>query len=136
MRSRGLLLILLFCAAGCAPLRVAAPPPEAPPEKPTFSQSGLASWYGKEHQGELTADGERFDMKAMTAAHRELPFGTVARVTCVDTGQAVKVRINDRGPHVKDRIIDLSSAAGSALGIRDNGVITVRVEVFASDQSR
>lgn len=131
----GLLVILLLGVSGCTFLRVAGPAPEALPEQPTFSQSGIASWYGKYHQGQLTADGERFDMKAMTAAHRELPFGTVARVTRIDTGQAVKVRINDRGPNVKDRIIDLSSAAGSALGMRDKGMITVRVEVFASDQA-
>ena len=75
-------------------------------------------------------------MHAMTAAHRDLPFHTVARVTSVNTGRAVKVRINDRGPNVKDRIIDLSSAAASSLGISDNGVMRVRVEVFPSDQSR
>ncbi len=74
-------------------------------------------------------------MHAMTAAHRDLPFNTVARVTSEDTGHVVTVRINDRGPNAKDRIIDLSSAAASALGMRDNGVMMVRVDVFASDQS-
>jgi peptidoglycan lytic transglycosylase len=130
----GLLVILLLCVAGCTPLHVAGPPSEALPEKPTFTQSGIASWYGKAHQGALTADGEHYDMKAMTAAHRTLPFGTIARVTRVDTGRVVKVRINDRGPNVEDRIIDLSSAAGSALGMREEGVLAVRVDVFASDQ--
>jgi rare lipoprotein A len=136
MNRRSLILILLFCVAGCAPSRVAAPVPAAAPERPSFSQFGAASWYGKAHDGKPTANGERFDMRAMTAAHRDLPFGTVARVTRVDTGKVVKVRINDRGPNTKDRIIDLSSAAGSALGVSGDGTMAVRVEVFASDQPR
>ncbi len=136
MKTRHLLLIVLLCVAGCA-----SPPPPAPvpaatqAEKPTFSQTGVASWYGSEQQGQETANGERYDTHAMTAAHRELPFHTVARVPGVDNGKAVKVRINDRGPVAKSRIIDLSAAAASALGVSDNGVMTVRIEVFASDQS-
>ena len=135
MRPRSLILIVLVCLAGCA-----SPPPSpsvtiAPPEQATFSQTGVASWYGADHQGMKTANGERYDMHAMTAAHRDLPFKTVARVTSMATGNAVKVRINDRGPIAKDRIIDLSSAAASALGFGDHGVMRVRVEVFASDQS-
>jgi rare lipoprotein A len=137
LRPKHLLLIVLFCIAGCV---APAPPPPAPaaaqPEKPTFSESGVASWYGSDHQGLKTADGERYNMHAMTAAHRDLPFNTVARVTSVDTGRAVKVRINDRGPIAKKRIIDLSSAAASALGMHEGGIATVRIEVFASDQRR
>lgn len=129
MGVRGALLILLFCVAACG---AAA----ALPERPIFSQSGIASWYGQARQGKATADGERFDMGAMTAAHRKLPFDTIARVTRVDNGRVVKVRINDRGPHARGRIIDLSSAARSALGLRDNRMTRVRIEVFASDQSR
>jgi rare lipoprotein A len=136
MRTRHLLLIVLFYVAACASPRPSESIPVAAPEKPTYSQTGVASWYGSNHQGKETADGERYDMHAMTAADRDLPFHTVARVTRVDTGQAVTVRINDRGPNVKDRIIDLSSAAASALGMSENGVMTVRIEVFASDQSR
>jgi peptidoglycan lytic transglycosylase len=105
------------------------------PEKPTFSEVGGASWYGKAHQGRRTADGERFDRHEMTAAHRSLPFGTIVRVKNETTGQMVKVRINDRGPYVGDRIIDLSAAAGKKLGIQDDGVATVRLEVFPSDQT-
>jgi rare lipoprotein A len=104
-------------------------------EKPSFSEIGPASWYGKAHQGRRTADGERFDRHEMTAAHRSLPFGTIVRVKNETTGQMVKVRINDRGPYVGDRIIDLSAAAGKKLGIRDDGVATVRLEVFPSDQA-
>jgi rare lipoprotein A len=142
MRTRNLILVALICVAGCATPQLSQSVPAAPaapaaaqPEKPTFSQTGVASWYGSDHQGKKTADGERYDMHAMTAAQRDLPFNTVARVTSEDTGHAVTVRINDRGPNAKDRIIDLSSAAAAALGMRDNGVMTVRVDVFASDQS-
>jgi rare lipoprotein A len=135
MSTRHLLLIVLFCVTSCASPRHLVSIPAALPEKPTISQTGVASWYGSDHQGKETADGERYDMHAMTAAHRDLPFHTVARVTSVDTGQAVRVRINDRGPNAKDRIIDLSSAAASALGVSDNGVMTVRVEVFTWGQS-
>jgi rare lipoprotein A len=135
MRTRHLILTVLFCVAGCAAPHVSESVPAALPEKPVFSQTGAASWYGSDHQGRETADGERYDMHAMTAAHRDLPFNTVARVTSESNGQAVTVRINDRGPNAKDRIIDLSSAAAAALGVRDNGVTTVRIDVFASDQS-
>jgi rare lipoprotein A len=135
MTARHLILILAFFVASCA-----TPPPPAPPapapESATFHQTGVASWYGKDHQGLVTANGERYDMNAMTAAHRDLPFHTIARVTSVATGKSVKVRINDRGPMVKGRVIDLSSAAGSAIGMGDSGLMTVRIEVFASDQSR
>ncbi len=77
--------------------------------------------------------GERFDMTDFTAAHRTLPFGTVVRVTNLHNGKFVKARINDRGPHVKGRVIDLSMAAARALGIRD-GLGRVRLEAFRSDQ--
>lgn len=127
-----LILLALLGLAGCA-----APPPPAPapqPEQAFFSAQGVASWYGPSHQGKPTADGERFDQHAMTAAHRSLPFDTVLRVTNLENGRTVKVRVNDRGPYVKGRIIDLSAAAGAALGMREDGVATVRLEAFASDQ--
>jgi rare lipoprotein A len=120
--------------AACAAPPPPPPPPPAATEQPSFHQTGLASWYGASHQGKLTASGDRFDTHAMTAAHRELPFNTIARVTSVATGRMVKVRINDRGPTEKSRIIDLSAAAGSALGMTEDGKAPVRVEVFASDQ--
>ena len=136
MRTPRLLLILLFCVAACTALRGVALAQAPSSEHPSFTQSGLASWYGHERQGRRTANGERFDMRAMTAAHRKLPFGTIARVTRLDTGRTVKVRINDRGPHVRNRIVDLSAAAKTALGVRGNRVTRVRIEVFASDQPR
>ena len=87
---------------------------------------GLASFYGSPQQ---TATGEQFNPRAMTAAHRTLPFGTKVRVTNVKSGRAVTVRINDRGPFVTGRVIDLSQAAAEELGMINSGVAEVRVEV-------
>jgi rare lipoprotein A len=122
-----LLLVLSACATPPAP-----PPPAL--ERASFTQEGVASWYGKTHQGRLTANGERFDMRALTAAHRSLPFGTVVRVTNLDTGRTVRLRVNDRGPYVGGRILDLSVAAAAALGLKEDGLARVRIDVFASDQ--
>jgi rare lipoprotein A (peptidoglycan hydrolase) len=97
-----------------------------------FAETGIASWYGNQHQGRRTANGERFDMHALTAAHRSLPFGTILRVTNLRTGKAVVVRINDRGPYIRGRILDLSEAAGRALGIGKLGIAQVRIEAVAS----
>ncbi|MEA1834648.1 septal ring lytic transglycosylase RlpA family protein [Methylobacterium durans] len=81
------------------------------------AQSGVASWYGPGFQGRRTANGERFNTHAMTAAHRTLPFGTRVRVTNRTNGRSVVVRINDRGPFVGGRVIDLSNASARALGV-------------------
>lgn len=139
--TKAVFLFLTCCVSACAPSQdqTAAPAPPPVPvtvtEKPSFSQIGMASWYGPDHQDKQTANGERFDMYAMTAAHRDLPFNSIARVTNLNTGRTVKVQINDRGPYVGKRIIDLSAAAGQRLGISKKGVSRVKVEVFASDQS-
>lgn len=92
--------------------------------------NGIVSWYGYDHIGRKTADGGWFDPEAMTAAHRSLPFGSVVRVTRLDTGQQVEVTINDRGPYVKGRIIDLSRRPASELGLYDKGVAKCRIEVL------
>jgi len=107
--------------AGGAPALTAAP----------RVQTGTASFYGRGHHGKLTASGERFDMNAMTAAHPSLPFGTRVRVTNLRTGKTVVVRINDRGPHARGRIIDLSKAAARKLGFVGPGVAQVRIEVVS-----
>lgn len=104
-------------------------------------QIGWASWYGSYHHGRKTASGERFSMHALTAAHRSLPFGTTVRVTNLDTGQRVQVRINDRGPFVdrQRRIIDLSRAAAERIGLRRRGIGRVRIDVLempATEQPR
>jgi rare lipoprotein A len=106
--------------------------PEGPPEVKSPSrepQIGLASWYGSFHHGKLTASGERFDMHRMTAAHRTLPLGSVLLVENLQTGQAVWVRINDRGPYHHARELDLSYAAARAIGAVRDGVIVVRYHV-------
>ncbi|MCF6282205.1 MAG: septal ring lytic transglycosylase RlpA family protein [Candidatus Polarisedimenticolaceae bacterium] len=94
-----------------------------------YSEQGLASWYGTKFHGHRTSSGEPFDMYAMTAAHKTLPLPTYARVTNLNNGRTVIVKINDRGPFHDDRIIDLSYAAAGKLGILSNG--TGRVEVIA-----
>ena len=93
-------------------------------------QTGLASWYGEPFHGRATASGEIFDKAALSAAHPTWPLGSLARVTRVETGSAVLVRINDRGPFVDGRIIDLSRAAAEALGFLDDGLAEVRVELL------
>jgi rare lipoprotein A len=93
-------------------------------------QVGLATWYGKQFQGKPTSNGERFDARGMTAAHRKLPFGTWVEVRRPETGRSVRVRINDRGPWGDDRrIIDLSQAAAEELGIVGAGVAGVELYV-------
>jgi rare lipoprotein A len=91
-------------------------------------QVGIASWYGPQHQGRLTANGEIFDMRKLTAAHPTLPLASKARVTNLENGKSVKVRINDRGPYVGGRIIDLSEKAARRLGMKEQGLARVRVE--------
>jgi rare lipoprotein A len=91
---------------------------------------GTASWYGAEFNGRLTASGEVYDMYKMTAAHKTLPLGTMVRVTNEENGKTVEVKINDRGPYVKGRIIDLSRTAGRSIGMRDAGTAKVKLEVI------
>jgi len=92
------------------------------------TETGKASYYGDRHHGRKTASGERFDQHALTAAHRSLPFGTRVRVTNLSNERSVVVRINDRGPFVRGRIIDVSRAAAERLGMLRAGVVPVRVE--------
>lgn len=104
-----------------------APAPDAPPsavERLKEIQRGIASWYGQRFHGRKTASGEVYDMEALTAAHPTLPFGTVVRVESLVNGKTVDVRINDRGPHIRQRIIDLSRGAARALGLIDAGTGT------------
>ena len=122
-RIRCLLLggfVGLVFLAGCA-----TQPPRLP--EPVAAEIGLASYYADRFHGRLTANGERYDRQALTAAHRHLPFGTRVAVTRLDDGRAVTVRINDRGPFVRGRIIDLSHAAAQKLDMLRLGVVKVRV---------
>lgn len=95
-----------------------------------YSQTGKASYYADKFQSRKTASGELFDQGALTAAHRKLPFGTKVRVTNVNNGKSVIVRVNDRGPFVKGRIIDLSRSAFLRIGNTKAGVISVRIQVL------
>lgn len=99
------------------------------PQRAPYTQQGEASWYGPGFHGKKTASGERFDQRAMTAAHKRLPLGTMATVTNLENGRAVRVEINDRGPYVRGRILDVSAAAAERLGMKDDGTSTVRIEV-------
>ena len=96
-----------------------------------YDASGVASWYGEEAAGHRTASGDLFDPDGITAAHRSLPLGSLAEVTSVDTGRSVVVRINDRGPGRRDRIIDLSRGAARALGTDRLSIAAVRVRALA-----
>lgn len=91
---------------------------------------GIASWYGPGFHGRLTANGERYNQNALTAAHKTLPFGTRVRVTNLNNGRSVVVRINDRGPFIKGRIIDLSAASARAIGLYHQGVGNVRLDIL------
>ncbi|RDC60233.1 RlpA-like lipoprotein [Alteripontixanthobacter maritimus] len=103
---------------------------EAPTPSPSATMSGHASYYGRKFHGRRTANGERFDMNAMTAAHKTLPFGTKVRVINPANGKEVTVRINDRGPFIRGRTIDLSKAAAKKIGIISRGHGSVEMDIL------
>lgn len=122
------------------PTPALAPVSQTPAKKKKFSfhrpsLTGLASWYGAVLNGHKTASGETFDMNQMTACHRTLPFGTMVKVVDTHSGKSVIVRINDRGVLFADRVIDLSRGAADKLGIRKQGVASVRLEVLTKKQA-
>lgn len=120
------LVLLSACASPRTTRR-----PTVPTREPgtTFTQKGLASWYGPGFRGRRTASGARFNPQALTAAHRSLPFGTRVQVTHVHTGAHVEVTINDRGPFVRHRVIDVSQAAARRLGLIGAGTAPVTLTV-------
>ncbi len=122
----------LFFSAACLCASAAAMPSA---DAPSFTQIGVASWYGPGFHLKRTASGELFDMFGVTAAHRSLPLHTIARVTNLDNGQAILVKINDRGPYVGGRVIDLSREAARLLDMEEDGLAEVRIEVFDADQT-
>lgn len=99
-----------------------------PSEQPNYDRVGVASWYGEMFHGRYTANGEVYDMNALTAAHPTLPLPTYARVTNLKNGRSIVVRVNDRGPYAHDRIIDMSKKSAQALGFQRNGTTKVRVK--------
>jgi rare lipoprotein A len=126
-RARAISFALLLVAlTGCA----SPPSPAIGPGSNGSLQSGLASWYSDALHGRPTASGEPYDRGAMTGAHKKLPFGSVVQVTRTDTGQRVVVTINDRGPFVEGRIIDLSRRAAEELDMIEDGVVPVRIAVI------
>ncbi len=140
--ARGMQLkkdVLCFIAAmgmislldsGCGKKTQVRPPLAAAANVGT--QVGMASWYGQPYHGRRAASGEIYDMEKLTAAHRTLPFGTRVRVENLENGRNIELRINDRGPFVEDRIIDVSRAAARALGMLGTGTARVRIEVISS----
>jgi rare lipoprotein A len=101
-----------------------------------WTEKGIASWYGEPYHGRRTASGEIYDMNEMTAAHKTLDFGTVVKVVRRDTGADIKVRINDRGPFIEGRIIDLSFAAAKKIGLDIDGVAPVKIKVVGRQDVR
>ncbi|HYC01648.1 MAG TPA: septal ring lytic transglycosylase RlpA family protein [Azospirillaceae bacterium] len=142
MIGRGVLVAGLLLAA--APVlaqekkkdEIEAPPPQVEPAggEPAIVHEGEASFYGPGFHGKKTANGEIFNQNELTAASRELPLGTTAVVTNEENGKQVEVKINDRGPYVDGRVIDLSKGAAKELGMVKDGVAEVRVEQKPSDQ--
>lgn len=124
---RAALLVPVTLLAACAP----NPGPETMGAVDAgWHQEGEASWYGPGFHGRQTASGEIYDMEAMTAAHRELPFGSHVRVRNLDNGLETRVRINDRGPFARGRVLDLSRAAARAIDMLGSGTARVRIEVL------
>jgi rare lipoprotein A len=148
-----LLLLLVFGLQACATRRGVSepgpPPPPAPPGYPKpyrvygtwyqpmphakdFVQEGMASWYGRDFHGKRTSNGEIYDMYGLTAAHKTLPLGTFVRVENLSNGRSVDLRINDRGPFARERIIDLSYTAAERLGVIGPGTAPVRVTALGA----
>jgi rare lipoprotein A len=127
----------LLLAVTLMPTVSLAETPRKPIAKPTVSpavshqiQIGNASWYGKQHQGRRTASGEQFDPRSLTAAHPTLPMGSEVRVTNLNNGRWVDVRVNDRGPFGGHRVIDMSQAAAEEIGLKGRGVGRVKIEAL------
>jgi rare lipoprotein A len=129
MRSFGASLVVVVCLGVCAALA-----PFADARGSEFVESGIASWYGPGFAGRPTASGEIYDPDLLTAAHKTLPLGTLVRVHNLDNDRSMIVRINDRGPFIRGRIIDLSRAAAEVLGYKDAGLANVRIATLTPPQ--
>ena len=123
--QRLLLVLLSMVVVGCSSLQ-----PRSPEEWIGYTDTGEASYYANKHQQRKTASGELYRHELKTAAHKELPFGSKVKVTNVNNGKSVVVRVNDRGPFVRGRIIDLSKSAFSSIGNTAAGIIDVKIEVI------
>jgi len=119
-----LVSILFLVVTGCGTVQT-----EKNGSGPVYTESGVASFYGDKHQNQKTANGEVYQHKLKTAAHKEIPFGSNVKVTNLDNGKSVIVKINDRGPYINGRIIDLSKSAFSSIGDPSSGLISVNIEM-------
>jgi rare lipoprotein A len=130
-RPRGLLIVFALLAVAACTGNPKARDPRLPPVVPKVGTvvEGIASWYGPGYHGQRTSSGEVFDQDALTAAHYDWAFGTRVRVTLLSTGKSVVVRINDRFPKFKGRVLDVSRATARAIGLIGPGTGTVRLEV-------
>jgi rare lipoprotein A len=149
MKAAPIAIALAFIFHGCAlvqetpnPLGTAAPvakvtKPALPRiDKQEKMEIGHASWYGPNFHGKKTASGEIFDQGKLTAAHKTIPLGTKAKVTNLQNGNTVEVEINDRGPYIGQRVIDVSHAAANALGFVESGLTLVRIELLPEESGR
>ncbi len=116
--------------AAASPLAEAQPGEADPAMVQEVDQVGIASWYGNQEQGRLTASGERFDARKLTAAHRTLPLDTKVKVTNLENGKSIEVKVNDRGPYIAGRVLDLSTQAAKLLGMEKEGLALVRIEIL------
>ncbi len=142
VRNAALILLATLALTACQTAIVPPPPPPPPPvpeaapllppscPRYVFHQEGIASWYGSSHHGRATASGTPYDMNGLSAAHRRLKLGTRIRVTNLDNNRVVELLVNDRGPYVRGRILDVSQRAAQQLGFLDDGRTTVRIEII------
>lgn len=128
-RLAGWIVLIILLHAGCATNRYEPP-------RPKDVERGIASWYGKDFHGKPTASGEIYDMHGLSAAHRELPLGTVVDVTNLENDRHLRVTINDRGPFVRGRILDLSYGAAKELGMADAGLAKVEIRIVSVGEGR
>ncbi len=156
IRSVGVGLLLAFAVVGCAETELASYALKSAAQHPTgtykvgqpykidgvwyypaedygYAESGVASWYGEKFHGRSTANGEIYDMNGLTAAHRTLPMPSIVRVTNLENGRSINLRVNDRGPFARGRIIDLSRRAAQLLGFELRGTAKVRVEILEAE---
>lgn len=130
-KKTSVVILLCLLLIGC--IKKLQKPPEI---KKGYTEKGIASWYGDEFKGKPTASGEIFNPDKMTAAHKTLPFGTIVSVTNLDNGKTAQLKINDRGPFVKGRIIDCSKKGAKELGYYSAGTAKVRIEVVKEGRGR
>ncbi len=142
VRNAALILLATLALAACQTAIVPPPPPPPPPvpeatplpppscPRYVYYQEGTSSWYGASHHGRPTASGTPYDMNGLSAAHRRLKLGTRIRVTNLENNRVVELLVNDRGPYVRGRILDVSQRAAQQLGFLDDGRATVRIEII------